>query len=81
MKISLGHRGQEPVAAITQDGQPVANAMVFCSSGEVATVYESPNGKESGLYLPNDSQRRVRFRIVLPEMEKEWTRDIEIPVK
>ena len=49
MKISLGHRGQEPVAAITRDGQPIANAMVFCTllsaGGEVATVYESPSGK------------------------------------
>lgn len=85
MKISLGHRGQEPVAAITRDGQPVANAMVFCTllsaGGEVATVYESPAGTEPGLYAPGSQQLQIRFRIVLPEVEKEWTREIAIPLK
>jgi hypothetical protein len=105
MTISLGYRGQaeegergvEPIATITRDGQPVANAMVFCSllaaddqamGDEAATLYEPPVGKEAGLYTPGKmklpdkgSRCTVRFRIVLPESEQDWLRDVEIPLR
>jgi hypothetical protein len=91
-----GERGVEPIATIIRDGQSVANAMVFCSllsaddqamGDEAATLYEPPAGKEPGLYtagkmkLPDEGSRcTVRFRIVLPESEQDWLRDVEIPL-
>lgn len=105
-KISLGHRSHphnaerwlEPVATISRDGKPVANAMVFNSLlaadgsqvvvEEVATVYEPPAGESPGLYAqgkmklpPASSPSVVHFRIVFPDSEQEWTRDIELPLK
>jgi hypothetical protein len=71
MKISLGYRGAaaadsdvEPIAAITQNGKPVAGAMVFTSlvaagsdtknreptTGEAATVFEPAGGQTPALY-------------------------------
>jgi hypothetical protein len=105
VKISLGYRGQklqpggsiEPVALITREGKPVANAMVFVSlaSAEATTdtlpdvpaVYE-PTGHPPGAYaqanlpLPaGATECPVRFRIVLGETQQDWTRDIKIPLK
>lgn len=91
---SDAERWVEPVAAITRDGKPVASAMVFSSlisadgtviGDEAATVYESPGEAGSGLYTSGkleppagSSPHAVRFRIVLPDVEKEWTRDVEL---
>lgn len=104
MTISLGHRDAnqhedgwlEPIVAITKDGRPVADAMVFCRlvstpksapvGDEIATVYEvDPSGTQgryaqSKLRLPeNDAEFAVRFRIILPETDEEWTRDVVLP--
>lgn len=90
-EISLGRRGEEPVAAITRDGKPVANAMVFCSpldgdgkpiGDEAATTYEAAAGNAPPLYVTDPRARPasgpllIRFRIVLPDAEQEFTRDI-----
>ena len=95
-KIALGHRGEEPLAAIIRDGQPVANAMVFCTplsaegkpvDDEVATVYQPAAGKDPAIYAAGPWKRPasgpilVRFRIVLPEVDEDWTRDVELPAK
>lgn len=101
--IALGYRSSqesdrsiEPIAAITRDGAPVANAMVFCSlvsadGGEVigeesATVYEPASGKTPALYGQaklNPSQKNalyvVRFRVLLPDIDQAWTREVKIP--
>lgn len=87
-------RWVEPVAAITRDGKSVASAMVFTSLisadgtvivDEAATVYESTGEDGPGLYTPGkleppagSTPHAVRFRIVLPEVEEEWTREVEV---
>jgi hypothetical protein len=55
---------------------------------ELATVYETSSDSEANLYTPGKlklphraSKCDVRFRIVLPDDEQDWTRDIEIPMK
>ena len=93
-KIALGHRGDEPVAAITRDGKPVANAMVFCTlltaegepaDEEVATTYEPAAGKDPPLYVTGSWKRpaigpvAVRFRVVLPDAERDWTHVVQLP--
>jgi len=102
--ISLGVRAEpkstsslEPVVAITRDGKPVDNAMVFdrlvsADDGqprgdEVATVYEPAAGSEPALYAqgklawPEAGKCKVRFRIVLPNVDEDWQRDVELPLK
>jgi hypothetical protein len=98
--ISLGYRGQigkdrsvQPVAAIRQDGKPVAGAMVFCMlvaeegepiGQEMPTFYEPEAGGEAlyiapELQLPESgTQYIVRFRIVLPDAEQDLTREMQI---
>ena len=98
--ISLGYRGEigndrrvQPVAAIRQDGKPVAGAMVFCMlvaeegepiGQEMPTVYEQGAGG-AGLYIAPElqlpergTQYIVRFRIVLPDAEQDLTREMQI---
>lgn len=100
LTIAVGFRGildpggeeLEPILAISKDGQPVADAMVFDQfaiagedgtfNWEVPTVYEpSPDGK-SGYYAqgklkwPQSSNLAVRYRVVLPESGKEWKRNV-----
>jgi hypothetical protein len=103
--ISLGYRDQskadtplEPVTAITRDGKPVADAMVFnrlvdADTGdglgdEVATIYEPSPGSDPAIYAQGKLKRpdstkkcKVRFRVVLPNVDQEWQRDVELPVK
>jgi len=92
-KIALGRRGDEPVTAITRDGKPVANAMVFCTpltadgepaDDEAATTFEPAAGKDPPLYVtgpwkrPASGPAPVRFRIVLSNAEGDFTRAIDI---
>lgn len=104
--ISLGYRLPtadaereiEPVAAITQEGKPAADAMVFsklvsvdgeaADGKEAATLYEAASGKAPAIYgqgklkLPAAANRCVvRFRIVLPDSDQDWERELEIPLK
>jgi hypothetical protein len=85
----------EPVAAITADGQPVAGAMVFVSlvdpakesadsPGEVPTLYEPGSDDAPALYTPGPLELRagttgVRYRIVLPEVNDDFTHEISLP--
>ena len=53
---------------------------------EAATVYEPGVGKAPALYAPGplkvsegDASRVVRFRVVLPEVDVDWTRDVKLP--
>lgn len=102
--IALGYRTDradphevEPIAMITRDGSPVANAMVFsrlvsadgkeATGEEAATVYEPVPDSDTAHYaqgrlkLPSGaSQCVVRIRIVLPEGQQPWTRDMTIPL-
>ncbi|MEO8495343.1 MAG: hypothetical protein ABI614_09750 [Planctomycetota bacterium] len=102
--IAFGHRGQqavagewlEPTVAITKDGKPVADAMVFYQlvtpdgmstlGDEVATVFEQASDGTPACYaqgklqLPGEGRSvAVRVRIVLPEVDKEWSRDFIVP--
>lgn len=104
VRISLGYRPvrsddgtlPHPVARITRDGEPVANAMVFCGivsgdSGEkvgdeVATEYRSSPAADTGYYVQsglqwpeNGVRYRIRYRIVLPDSEQVWTREMSLP--
>lgn len=104
LAIALGYRrgresverSFEPVASITRDGKPVADAMVFCRllsadgrvtlRDEVATVYEPSVGRDPALYaqgrLPapeGASPCVVRFRVILSDVDQEWTRDMQVP--
>lgn len=105
MTLSLGYRGDapqagkafEPVAMITRDGRPVADAMVFVSlldgaeadAGEdQATVYEISQDRKAGHYAQGELQApagaqscTVRFRIVFADAQEDWTRDVEMPVQ
>jgi hypothetical protein len=93
VKISLGHRGDVPAVALVRDGKPVANAMVFCTpltgdgqpaDDEVATIYEPAAGKDPPLYTTHSWKRPasgpvlVRFRIVLPGAQQDFTQDTDI---
>ncbi|MCH7728795.1 MAG: hypothetical protein IH991_20270 [Planctomycetes bacterium] len=97
-KVADGARWLEPVAMITRDRAPVANAMVFNSlvsadssdviGEEVATVYEPSPDSDTAWYTQGKlrfpdgiSQCVVRFRIVLPNSQQAWTRDVTIQVK
>lgn len=96
-KISLGHRGKqaragegiEPVALITKDGQPVADAMVFnglvsvdgktVDEADLATIYAPPLYGQAKLPIPAGAKQCVvRFRVILADSDEEWTRDIVI---
>jgi hypothetical protein len=87
----------EPITVINREGLSVTNAMVFCSlaspSGEVAgeeaaTVYVPASEKTPAHYgraklsLPKGaSPPKVRFRIILPGTDQEWTGGIEVKSK
>ena len=96
-EVADGVRWIEPVAVITRDGKPVANAMVFnslASAGggsvteEVATRYTPSPDSDTAWYaqgkllLSDDTAEcAVRFRIVLPSSQQAWTREITLPAK
>lgn len=95
--IDLGYRQSDtdtagaltPLAVITRDGIPVANAMVFCSlvddageGTESATVYEVEG--TSAWYTGSPQQADalpcvLRFRIVLPEQPEAFRGEITVP--
>ncbi len=56
------------------------------TDNESATLYEPPDQQTPGLYTagrrqrPDDSETHaVRFRVVLPEIEEDFTREIPLP--
>ena len=104
--ISLGYRGSpprageslEPTVAITQDGKPVAEAMVFLRlvaadgqtflGDEVATVFEPATAGNVACYaqgklrMPEKGDAAaIRFRLILPGRDEDWTKDLVLPSK
>jgi hypothetical protein len=71
----------------------VFNVLVAVDGGDVigeemATVYESLSGSNAAIYAQGTlhppagaAQCTVRFRIVLPDSQEAWTRDVMIPLK
>jgi len=85
--VSITHEG-EPVANAMVFNSLVSTDGSKVIGDEVATVYEPPSGKEPALYAQGKLKPPtgswpcvVRFRIVLPDIEEQWTRDIEIPLR
>jgi len=93
----FGGGAVEPVARITRDGVPAADAMVFVSlaapkgeqnvADEEPTVYEFSQQTADAYYAqallnpPSDkAECVVKFRIVLPDGENEWTHEVTLPV-
>ncbi len=88
------HAGEaiEPLAKITRAGQPVASAMVFdglvsvdgkpTADPDVATAYDRSLYGQAKLPIPaGANQCVVRFRVLLPQRDEEWTRDIVIELE
>ena len=86
----------EPAAAITKNGTSVADAMVFTAfisadgqviRDELATVFEPSSDDAPAVYTPGKQRvpesrtsLAVRYRIILPGVAEEWTRDVTIKV-
>ena len=95
--IDLGYRRADsdetksltPMAGITRDGTPGANAMVFCrltdsdeAGVELATVYDSEG--DSAWYASTPLQVNtlpcvISFRIVLPDQPEAFLGEITVP--
>jgi len=83
----------EPIVVLTKNNEPLAGAMVFLQllSGDgaalgedMATVYEpawmqKPACYTAKLSLPADvKSASLRVRIILPDSDKEWSKEIAI---
>lgn len=96
MTVEIGYRNREgiqPVIAITKEGKPVADAMVFVqllstgeqaqSSPELATVFET-DGQGKSVYctptgISGGEFKGMRWRVIFAGKEQEWTQEVEIP--